>query len=109
MLNENDKIRVHMIDWPHRCEIKTRNYGQVFTVTKRPGISPSTGSAAPTMLRIPTSFPSPALRGRLYSRTSTAGSSTTTTLHLQEAWSNSHLNTMTFAALALLESPEKRL
>lgn len=37
MLNENDKIRVHMIDWPHRCEIKTRNYGQVFTVTKRPG------------------------------------------------------------------------
>ena len=37
MLQENDKIRVHMIDWPHRCEIKTRNYGQVFTVAKRPG------------------------------------------------------------------------
>lgn len=26
MLHENDKIKVHMIGWPHRCEIKTRNH-----------------------------------------------------------------------------------
>ena len=36
MLHENDKIRVHMIDWPHRREIKTRNYGEVFTIQKHP-------------------------------------------------------------------------
>ena len=36
MLHENDKIRVHMIEWPRRREIKTRNYGEVFTIQKHP-------------------------------------------------------------------------
>lgn len=36
MLHENDKIRVHMIEWPRRCEIKTRNHGEVFTIQKHP-------------------------------------------------------------------------
>lgn len=36
MLQENDKITVHMIDWPRRREIKTRNHGQVFTITRHP-------------------------------------------------------------------------
>ena len=36
MLHENDKIRVHMIDWPHRREIKTRNHGEVITIQKHP-------------------------------------------------------------------------
>lgn len=36
MLHENDKITVHVIDWFRRREIKTRNYGEVFTVTKHP-------------------------------------------------------------------------
>ena len=37
MLHENDRVKVHMIDWQTRSrEIKTRNYGQVFTVTKHP-------------------------------------------------------------------------
>ena len=36
MLHENDRIKVHMIDWPHRREIKTRNHGEVFTIQKHP-------------------------------------------------------------------------
>ena len=32
----DDKIRVHLIDWPSRREIKTRNYGEVFTIQKHP-------------------------------------------------------------------------
>ena len=36
MLQENDKITVHMIDRPRLREIKTRGYGQVLTVTKHP-------------------------------------------------------------------------
>lgn len=36
MLHENDKIRVHMIEWPHRREIKTGNYGEIFTIQKHP-------------------------------------------------------------------------
>jgi len=36
MLHENDTIRVHMIEWPRRRDIKTRNHGEVFTIQKHP-------------------------------------------------------------------------
>lgn len=37
MLKENDKIKVHIIDVNgYRGEIRTRNYGQIFTIEKHP-------------------------------------------------------------------------
>ena len=36
MLHENDRVKVHMIEWPSRREIRTRNHSEVFTVQKHP-------------------------------------------------------------------------
>ena len=36
MLRENDLIKIHIIEWPSRREIKTRNHGETFTIQKHP-------------------------------------------------------------------------